>query len=114
MPGCVLRVKAIESPLPSELVTSTTKNGFLYQVGTADGDDFKRQTADAEAFLAQHSAALVAGAKTADFSAELDFGVWNGAPNVFAQSFTFLPSLAAMASACGIALTVSIYLASDP
>jgi len=114
MPGCVLRVRANEPPLSGDVAKSHTKTGFIYEVGTADGDDFKRQVTEAESFLARHSAALIAAAKTENFGAQLDFGVWNGAPDVFAQSFTFPPSLAALASACGIDLTLSIYLASDP
>jgi hypothetical protein len=83
-------------------------------VGVADGDDFKAQLAEATSFLSQHSAALQRAATSPDFSAELDFGVWNGAPNAISQSFAFPLPLIALASQCSVELELSIYLASDP
>lgn len=114
MPGCVLRVSASEFPLPSKLLTTRTRNGgFLCKVSDADGDAFKTQVTDAQSFLSEHAAALAVAAKSPAFDAELDFGVWNGAPDVIAQSFTFPQSLLALAATCSVALTVSVYLGTD-
>jgi len=107
-------MSASEFPLPSDLLTTRTRNGgFLCKVSDADGDAFKTQVADAQSFLSQHAAALAAAAALPGFDAELDFGVWNGAPEVVAQSFTFPRSLLALATSCGVALTVSVYLGTD-
>ena len=115
MPGCVLRLNASEFPLPNELLTTRTRNGgFLCKVSDADGAAFKTQVLDAQSFLSQHAAALAVAAKSPGFDAQLDFGVWNGAPGVFAQSFSFPKSLLALAATCGVALTVSVYHGADP
>jgi hypothetical protein len=114
VPGCVLRMNASEFPLPSALLTTRTRSGgFLCTVSDADGDAFKTQVTDAQTFLSEHVSALAAAAKSPGFDAELDFGVWNGAPDVIAQSFTFPQSLLVLAAACGVALTVSVYLGTE-
>jgi hypothetical protein len=89
------------------------KSGFLIHVGDADGDDFDKQVLDAQAFLSEHSSALIDAAGTQGFGgAQLDFGVW-AEPPAFSRSFTFPLPLLALASTCGIKLTVSVYFGSD-
>ena len=111
MPGCVLRISSSEVAWPAELKATRTRNGgYICNVSEADGGAFIAQVADAEAFLSKYGDALAANSKSPGFTAELDFGVWNNAPDAVSQSFMFPPSLLALASACTVALKVSFYL----
>lgn len=114
MAGCVLRVVGSNLTVPADLRTETTRYGFIADVAHEDAD-FNVQLQQAEQFLTVHQAALATLAKAQGFqTAELDFGVWNQAPGIAAQSHSFPATLVALAGHCGVGLTVSMYLASGP
>jgi len=91
---------------------SHSPRGFAVAVGNADGDNFPEQVSSAIAFLERHGDDLrLLSVKSGFKTAELDFGVWNKAPNVVAQSHSFPPLLAKLAAECGVALTLTVYAA---
>ena len=113
MTGCVLRVAGANLAIPAELDASKTRFGFVAEVGDSEAE-FKAQIEHAHHFLQTHKAKLVALFNVPGFqSAELDFGVWNKAPDIVAQSHSFPVSLLALAASCNTSLTVTMYLASD-
>ena len=92
---------------------SRSPRGFAVAVGNADDDGFSEQVSSAIAFLERHGGDLRRLSAESGFkAAELDFGVWNKAPDVVAQSHSFPPLLAKLAAECGVSLTLTIY-ASD-
>jgi hypothetical protein len=114
MAGCVLRVSGSHLIAPPELGAEKTRYGLIADVGHEDSE-FKAQLREAEQFLTQHKAALFTLTTAPGFeTAELDFGVWNKAPEIMAQSHSFPAELVALAGQCGVGLTVSMYLASAP
>ena len=111
MAGCVLRIEGegLECP-PGLVAASQSSRGFTAEVGDADGDQFSEQVQQAVAFLERHGEALRRIAASRGFRlGELDFGVWNKA--IPAQSHSFSPVRARLASQCGLALTITLYAA---
>ena len=111
MAGCVLRIEAEGIGCPTDLTpASQSSRGFVVEVGDADGDRFPDQMQQAIAFLERHGEELRRISSSPGFRVgELDFGVWNkGIP---AQSHSFSPVLARLASQCGLALTITLYAA---
>ena len=111
MAGCVLRIEAEGVECPADLTpVAQSPRGFVVEVGDADGDRFLEQMHQAVAFLERHGEDLRRISTSPGFRVgELDFGVWNkGIP---AQSHSFSPVLARLASQCGLALTITLYAA---
>jgi hypothetical protein len=117
MPGCVLRISGTfaaadllaQFPLPH--VTRADDGCVLVLVSTDEDSDLSAQAAEAEAFLASHSAALREAKQAYDLGMELDFGIW--LTGVFVQSVRFPAALIAATGSLGIVLCASMYAPSD-
>jgi len=113
--GCVLRIEGKGLTCPKIMTAAATSaHGFVVDVGDAEGDEFPAQVGQAIAFLERHSETIRDLSSQPGFkAAELDFGVWNKAPDGPMQSHSFPPLLLSLASRCGLALTLTVYDASD-
>jgi hypothetical protein len=111
----MLHVRGRGLTCPPELkALRSSPDGFAVLVSDADGDSFARQLEDAVAFLEAHASALASLASSQGFEvAELDFGVWSRMPGRAIESHAFPARLVELAARCGVALRVSLYLASD-
>ena len=110
----MFRVEAHGVPCPSAMKPeSQSARGFAVVVGDDNDGGFSEQVKSAIAFLERHAGDIRPLSSAPGFkAAELDFGVWNKAPDVVAQSHSFPPLLVKMAADCGVALTITVY-ASD-
>ncbi|MFA5941042.1 MAG: hypothetical protein WC809_16930 [Sinimarinibacterium sp.] len=91
----------------------STGYGFFVEVAHEDVV-FEVQVHLAGQFLTKYKTTLTQLTKTHGVqSAELDFCVWNRAPEIVAQSHSFPAALVASAGACGVGLGLSLYLAAD-
>lgn len=112
MAGCILRIEGTSLKAPGSLRTSSTRYGLVASIGRSNAT-FQQQLKSASAFLRKHKKALGQVARSKGFrSTELDFGVWNRAPEVVAQFHAFPASFISLAAACGVGLSISVY-ASD-